>query len=151
MRTSAICLVLTTLALVGCSSDTATGPPPEAEDEPGELVSYEAIAGTWSGWDYTTDFAFRAEISEEAHVGQTVGYFDVFRATEHGRVGYCGHVMKAESADPPVYVFDASVGSCTPTTLTLRHDVDNQRIELNNSHGESGYLIPGSDPGPPPE
>lgn len=54
---------------------------------------------------------------------------------EHGLVAVCGHLMKAESADPPVYVFDGSSGSCTPTTLTLRHDVDNQRIGAPHLHG----------------
>lgn len=137
------------VALMGCSSTTATDPPPE--DEPGELVSYEAIAGDWAGWDHSADFAFRVVISEEAPVGETVGDFRVLRATDSGLEEYCVHVLKADSADPPVYLFDGSVGSCTSTILTLSHDDNEQRIEVSNSQGESGYLIPGSDPGPPPE
>ena len=137
------------LVLVGCSSGDSTAPPPE--EQSGELVEYDPIAGRWSGWDYTGDFAFDVSITGDDYEGEEVGQFDVLRLSDGRLVPYCAIPLQARSSNPPTYVFDGTAGTCTPVTITFVHDPAEDRIEVFNSNGESGYLIPGTDPGPPPE
>ena len=141
----ALCAVL-----VACSSGGSTGPSDDGET--GELVHYDAIAGSWSGWDYRGTYSFQVSIGTEAEAGEEVGTFEVMHLTDGRMLPYCASPLEARSASPPTYRFDsAEAGSCTPVIITFVHDPAEDRIEIINSNGESGYLIPGTDPGPPPE
>lgn len=141
----ALCAVL-----VGCSSGGSTGPP--GDDGSGDLVEYDAIAGSWAGWDYRGTYSFQVSIGTEAPEGEEVGNLEVMHLTDGRMLPYCASPLEARSANPPTYRFDTAVaGSCTQVTVTFVHDPAEDRIELTNSNGESGYLIPGNDPGPPPE
>ena len=136
-------------ALLGCSSGDSTAPSPE--EQTGELIQYDAIAGSWSGWDYRATYSFQVNVGSEAYEGEEVGTFEVLRVTDGRLVPYCSLPLEALPTNPPTYVFDTSAGTCTPTRVTFTHDPVEDRIEVTNSSGESGYLIPGTDPGPPPE
>ncbi len=137
-------------ALLGCSSGDSTAPPPE--EQTGELIQYDAIAGSWSGWDYGATYSFQVSVGSEAYEGgEEVGTFEATRIRDGRPVSSCSLPLGALPTSPPTYVFDTSGGSCTPTKVTFTHDPVADRIEVTNSSGESGYLIPGTDPGPPPE
>ena len=141
----ALCAVL-----VGCSSGGSTDPGDDGGG--GELVQYDAIAGTWAGWDYRGTYSFEVSIGTEAQVGEDVGNFEVMHLTDGRMLPYCAAPLEARSANPPTYRADlAEAGSCTALTVTFVHDPAEDRIELSNSNGEEGYLIRGTDPGPPPE
>lgn len=142
--------ILAVLALCGCSSDSGTTEPP-AEGPSGEVIDYSAIEGDWAGWDDRGTYAFDVSIAAEAPEGEKVGDFEVLRLNDGRLTRYCVIQARAEYADPPTYVFDGTVGTCTPTTLTFQHDPTEDRIVLFNTHGESGYLLRGEDRGPPPQ
>jgi len=139
--------ILVFLALSGCSSGSPTEPPPP-EESLGEVIDYSAIAGTWSGWDNNGDFTLAVEVEAEARMGESVGEFTVLQANS---TPFCEHQLRAASASPPTYLFDGSVGTCSPTTLTFVHDPDEDRIALSTSNLQSGFLVRGDDPGPPPQ
>ena len=138
--------VFACLALTGCAADsTPTEPPPEQTSS--SVVDYSAIEGNWAGWDDRGTYVLKAHVNAEARAGVAVGSFDVFLPAAGGHTPYCDMVLKAESADPPTYFFAGGDGTCTPTRLTFRHDPDENRITVTNSNGETGYLVPGTDPG----
>lgn len=147
--------ILVVLALSGCSSGGGSPTEPPPPEEPlGAMLDLSAVAGTWTGWDYSADYAFDVEVRTEARVGESAGEFNVLERSLAGKLrDFCTHDIKAKSANPPTFMFDARdpAGKCTPTTITFVYNSEQDRIEVTNSIGDSGFLVRGDDRGPPPQ